>query len=244
MPRAWAIADRSIRALPLVAVLTALGGSGVGAIYNQFVWGGLPGVITLPSSLRNEFATICQTAVATNHIMTAIINAIWGLYPASTPAQTIPLSAIAPTAVRDIGTPGNAHQLVYCGATNAPGLLAGGIGTTQLTTPVGAIPSTQNDSRSATGQIDVSRHTLPRGGSRLVFTPTVNIEVRDTVDFCPGYCGDRAAQVATVPFSMWEASRISGDVAFVTRFAAPRSQLRKIVLQTVSGVDRWSLEPV
>jgi outer membrane protein OmpA-like peptidoglycan-associated protein len=244
MPLAAAIADRAVRAVPLIAVLTARGGTGVGIIYNQFVWGGLSGVMTLSGALRTEFATICQTAVATNHIMTAIINAIWGRYPASTPAQTIPLNSIAPTAVRDIGTPGNAHELVYCGSTNAPGLLAGGVGTTQLTTRVGAIPSSQNDSRTATGHIDVRRNSLPGGGTRLVFTPTINIEVRDTVDFCPGNCGSAAAQVATVPFSRWEASRISGDVAFVTQFAAPRSQLRKIVLQTVNGVDRWSLEPV
>jgi outer membrane protein OmpA-like peptidoglycan-associated protein len=244
MPPAAAIADRAVRAAPLIGVLTALGGTGVGTIYNQFVWGGQPGVMTLSSALRNEFATSCQTAVATNHIMTAIINAIWGLYSASTPAQTIPLNSIAPTAVRDIGTPGNAHELVYCGATNAPGLLAGGVGTTQLTTRVGAIPSSQNDSRTATGHIDVRRNSLPGGGTRLVFTPTVTIKVLDTVDFCPGNCGSAAAQVATVPFSMWEASGISGDVAFVTKFAAPRSQLRKIVLQTVNGVDRWSLEPI
>jgi hypothetical protein len=140
--------------------------------------------------------------------------------------------------------PGNPHELVYCGATNAPGLLAGGVARNQAATPVGAIPSTQDDARLATGRIDVSRQSLPGGGTRLVFTPTVNIEVRDTVDFCPGNCGGLAAQVATVPLSMWEASGISGDVAFVTRFAAPRSQLRKIVLQTVNGVDRWCLEPV
>jgi len=243
MGRRWAMADRLTSGPVLEAALTVLAGSAVGTIYNQFIWGGLSGVMTLSSSLTNEFATICQTAVATNHIMTAIINAIWGHYPASTPVGPIPLSTIAPTAAGDIGTPGNANELVYCGATNAPGLLAGGIGTTQLSTLVGAIPSTQNDSRSATGQIDVSRHTLPGGGSRLVFTPTVDIEVKDTVDFCPGNCGDRAAQVATVPLSRWEASGISGDVAFVTKFAAPPSQLRKIVLETVGGVERWSLEP-
>jgi hypothetical protein len=244
MNRYVAIADRFNRGVGLIAVLAGLGGMEVASIYREFVWGGRAGVMTLSSALRNEFATICQTAVATNHIMTAIVNAIWGRYPASTPPQTIPLSIIAPTAVSDIDTPGNAHELVYCGATNAPGLLAGGVGKTQLTVLVGAIPSSQNDSRTATGSIEVSRQGLPGGGTRLVFTPTIDIEVRDTVDFCPGNCGSLAAQVATVPFSMWEASGISGDVPFVTQFPAPRSQLRKIVLETVGGVDRWSMEPV
>ena len=78
----------------------------------------------------------------------------------------------------------------------------------------------------------------------MEFIPAVRIEVRDTVDFCPGNCGDRAAQAATVPFSRWEASGISGDVPFVTEFDAPAWQMRKIVLQTVGGIDNWSLEPI
>jgi len=176
--------------------------------------------------------------------MSAIINAIWGVYPASTANQIIPLTSIAPTAVADIGISGNAHQLVYCGSTNALGLLAGGIGTTQLTTRVGAIPSTQNDFRTATGHIAVTRHALPSGGTRIVFTPRINIEVIDTVDFCPGNCGSLVAQAATNPFSRWEASGISGDVAFVTQFSAPVSILRKIVLQIENGTSRWSLESI
>lgn len=244
MPVPVALAERLSIGSQLIGVLTGLGGSGVGSIYNDFVFGGRSGVMTLSASLRNEFAAICQTEVATNHLMSAIINSIWGIFPASTTAQVIPLATVAPTAVTDIGTPGNSHQLVYCGSTNAPGLLAGGIGTTQLSVLVGAIPSTQNDSRTATGQVTVTRHALPSGGARVEFTPTIDIEVRDTVDFCPGNCGSLAAQVATNPFSRWEASGISGDVAFVTQFSAPRNQLRKIVLQTVNGVNQWSLEPV
>jgi outer membrane protein OmpA-like peptidoglycan-associated protein len=243
-PRSLAMIDRFTKAPGVSLAISALGGSEVGAIYDLFIWGGSSSVLTLSSTLRSEFETICQTAVATNHIMTAIVNAIWGHYPASTPAQTIPLSAVAPTAVSDIDTPGSAHELVYCGATNAPGLLAGGVGKTQLTTRIGAIPSPQNDARIATGHINVSRLTLPGGGSRLEFTPVIEIEVLDTVDFCPGNCGGFLAQGLTIPLSQWEASGISGDVPFSTRFAAPTTQLRKIVLQTVNGVETWSLEAV
>jgi len=235
---------RTAQAPALIGVITALGGIEVGAIYNQFVWGGRAGLLTLSPALRAEFANICQTEVATHHIMNAIINAIWGRYPSSTSAHRIPLSSLAATAVADIDTPGNPHELVYCGARNAPGLLAGGVGKTQLTTRVGAIPSHINDARIATGHVDVSRTTLPGGGIRLEFSPTLQIEVIDTVDFCPGNCGDPAAQVATVPFSIWEASGISGDVPFTTQFDAPRSQLRKIVLESTGGTDRWSLEPL
>lgn len=241
--RPLAIAMRAAQANALIGVITALGGIEVGVIYSQFVWGGRAGLLTLSPTLRAEFANICQTEVATHHIMNAIVNAIWGRYPSSTVAHRIPLSALAATAVADIDTPGNPHELVYCGAGNAPGLLAGGVGKTQLTTRVGAIPSHINDARIATGYVDVSRTTLPGGGIRLEFTPTLRIEIIDTVDFCPGNCGDPAAQVATVPFSIWEASGISGDVPFTTQFDAPRSQLRKIVLESAGGTDRWSLEP-
>jgi hypothetical protein len=45
--------------------------------------------------------------------------------------------------------------------------------------------------------------------------------VIDTLDFCPGNCGGRLAQILTVPLSRWEASFISGDVPFTVRFPAP-----------------------
>jgi hypothetical protein len=244
VPTPLAIAERSQLAPGIITTLSALGGLEVGAIYYLFVWGGVSGVMTLSSSLSSEFASVCQTAMATNHLMSSLVRAIWGRYNNATPAQTIPLSSLIPTPMADIGTPGNPHELVYCGSTNAPGLLAGGIGTTQLAIRVGAIPSGQNDSRSASGQVRVTRVLLPGGGVRLEFTPSIDIEVRDTVDFCPGNCGGLLAQGATNPLSRWEASGISGDVPFVTTFPAPPAQLRRIVLESVNGVDRWSLETV
>ncbi len=110
------------------------------------------------------------------------------------------------------------REMVFSDPFTIPGLIAGGVGTTQETCRVGAnTTGAVNDSRRVEGSIQVIRTS---DGS-LILTPEFTFTVVDTIDFCPGNCGGSVAQVLTVPLSRWEASGISGDVPFTVRFAGP-----------------------
>jgi hypothetical protein len=47
--------------------------------------------------------------------------------------------------------------------------------------------------------------------------------VQDTIDLCPGNCGTGDERQATIPLSRFEATGLTGDVAYVLRFDAPAS---------------------
>jgi hypothetical protein len=51
--------------------------------------------------------------------------------------------------------------------------------------------------------------------------PFLTYTVKDTIDLCPGDCGAKKEQIATIPMSQWEATGISGDVPFFVDFPAP-----------------------
>lgn len=98
-----------------------------------------------------------------------------------------------------------------------PGNIAGGVGTTQLSCPVGAMPSPFNDSRQVLGKAIVTRDSV----GKLTVFPMISYIVKDTIDLCPGNCGAAIEQLATVPMSMMEASGISGDIPFTVNFPSP-----------------------
>ena len=114
-----------------------------------------------------------------------------------------------------IGNPSNIG-MDYNIPGEVPGNIAGGVGRDQTTCMAGAQPSNQVDSRSGEGVAYMTRM-----GDDVHVTTEINYEVRDTIDLCPGNCGTGLEQMATVPFSQWEATGISGDVPFVVRFPGP-----------------------
>jgi len=109
--------------------------------------------------------------------------------------------------------------LLFADPLTVPGLIAGGVGPkSEKDCKVGAnTDGAQNDARSATGTVTVTKN--PDG--TLLITPNITYTVVDTLDFCPGNCGGAIAQLLTIPLSRWEASSISGDVPFTVHFPAP-----------------------
>ena len=109
---------------------------------------------------------------------------------------------------------------------SVPGNLAGGVGKTQTTCSVGATPSPADDARILT---DVTASLIRNPNGSITVTPTLHLRVIDTVDLCPGNCGTGPAdgmineQLATVPMSRLEASRVSGDVPFTVDFEAAQA---------------------
>lgn len=99
-----------------------------------------------------------------------------------------------------------------------PGNIAGAIGNDQLTNKFGRMKSTVNDSRVAV--VDVQ---LARTASGIKVTPRISFRVDDTLDLCPGDCGDASLgeQLATIPLSRFEATEMAGDVPFWVNFPAP-----------------------
>ena len=59
--------------------------------------------------------------------------------------------------------------------------------------------------------------TLASGDLKVL--PTIIYKVKDTIDLCPGNCGTKYEQLATVAISQFEATGISGDVPFSVTFA-------------------------
>ena len=91
-----------------------------------------------------------------------------------------------------------------------PGNLAGDLGMDQTSCPAGARPSPFNDSRTASGTVELIRAS----DSTIVATPSIAYRVQDTIDLCPGDCGTSLERVTTVPLSQFEATGVSGDVPF------------------------------
>lgn len=126
---------------------------------------------------------------------------------------------------QDLARPKGPREMIFL--SGIPGNLAGGVGKDQLSNPIGAMASRQNDSRDATIRADLS--TNPDG--TITVTPSVRFTVTDTVDLCPGHCGGTPEQVATVPLSRFEATALTGDVPFVVEFDAPAMALLPFSVQ-------------
>jgi outer membrane protein OmpA-like peptidoglycan-associated protein len=107
------------------------------------------------------------------------------------------------------------REMVFSDPFSVGGLIAGGVGKTQVSCKVGAnTAGAQDDARQVQGTVNVIKN--PDG--TYLLTPALTFTVIDTLDFCPGNCGGILASVLTEPLSRWEASFISGDVPFTVKF--------------------------
>lgn len=162
----------------------------------------------------SDFATSPETARVTGVLIGELRRALAAARPATSPA-TLDIPSVIPTAVAAINTPGDPNRMNFAGIGDIAGNLAGDIGIDQAACPAGALPSPINDSRSVRGTAVVTR--LATGV--LLVQPSLTYTVQDTVDLCPGNCGSGMEQIATVPFSQWEATGIAGDVPFTVEFS-------------------------
>lgn len=187
-------------------------------LWNQYLFGG-----TSPIDVSSDFGSdfiLSQTTESTTTFLNNELKAELEIHPpAFLPGQNIieiDIPTTIPAAVAEINTPGSNHEMNFNAIGEIPGNIAGGIGTTQLSCPVGAKPSPFNDSRLVRGKALV---VLNPDNSLTVF-PFFNYTVKDTIDLCPGNCGASIEQIATIPMSRLEASGISGDVPFTVNFSS------------------------
>ncbi len=110
--------------------------------------------------------------------------------------------------------------------TEIAGNIAGGIGNDQTAYRIGNKPSPANDARLAS--ISATLWRMPNG--TIAVQPSIKFVIQDTIDLCPGNCGEDYEQVATIPLSRFEATGLVGDVPFIVSFPAPPALLSPFVL--------------
>jgi outer membrane protein OmpA-like peptidoglycan-associated protein len=159
-------------------------------------------------------------------------TALQPLASAATPGSSVSLLPALPphhltTTSRALEDDANRRTLLmdFNVIGTVPGNLAGGIGKTQTTCAVGAMPSPLDDARLLR---DVLATLVRNPDGSITVTPSFTFHVIDTVDLCPGNCGSGLGiineQLATFPMSRLEASGVSGDVPFTVDFTtAPQS---------------------
>jgi hypothetical protein len=110
------------------------------------------------------------------------------------------------------------HAMNFNYPFEVPGNIAGGIGKDQASIKIGAKPSAWNDMRNAEIACELTR--TPTG---ILATPSIGFTVVDTVDLCPGDCGDesKGEWAGTIPLSRFEATGLVGDVPYRVEFPAP-----------------------
>lgn len=218
-PPSIARADRAMRATGLLAGVSAFVDARVVPLWRDHINGG--------SSPRNlstvfgaDFTASPTTVVATDFLARALeteLTAHPPAFPTGSNTVTLPLARLIGPAITEVGDPTSSNKMNFNVPSDVPGNLAGNIGLDQTAHPIGALPSPFNDARLADGTVTV---TLNPDGS-LTTVPAIRYTVRDTIDLCPGDCGAPLEWIATIPFSQWEASGISGDVPFTVNFPAP-----------------------
>lgn len=187
-------------------------------LWREYLDGGSP-----PKNLTADFGTDFTNSPTTAKTTRLVRQELAKVLAASPPAiplygsTQVDLPTLLPTVAKAINDPVGADQMNFSVPRDVPGNLAGGIGTDQATCASGAQPSPFADQRLLGGQAKVWR-VAP---TSLLVQPDIRFTVKDTIDLCPGDCGTRLEQVATVPLSQFEATGISGDVPFTVEFAAP-----------------------
>ena len=191
------------------------GAEEVRALYGDFLDGG-HALRDLSSRLARFFARSSTTGRSIRFLDRSLEEYFRSNPPPPGGSITVKIQDAIPRAVAALGTPGDPNVMAFRDYTETPGLLAGGVGEGQATCPVGAKPSTVEDSRTATGTA-----TGTNSNGTILVSSSIEFSVTDTLDFCPGHCGSSNAQELTVPLSRYEATGISGDEPFTVTFSAP-----------------------
>lgn len=214
--RSLAIAARNNLAPILLAGIAAKVNPRVVPLWSQYLFGG-----RAPQNLSGQFGQDFTNSVTTTGTTSFLVNELkthlLANRPKFLPGQFVKsdtLKSLIPRAIAAINTSNDTNEMNFNAIGEIPGNIAGGIGITQLSCPVGAKPSPFNDARLANGHVLLVKQA---NGSIIVF-PFISYSVKDTIDLCPGNCGAQIEQLATIPMSMMEASGISGDVPFTVNF--------------------------
>jgi hypothetical protein len=221
---AEAIAIRNLIKQPILAGIRVKVGSAVVDLWDDYlgwgVWaGGDATVRDLSPRFAADFTRSSTTAYTTTWLDYQLQNALTANRPAVAPGDTVTIDVPShiPAAVAAINDPTSVNQMNFNVPEEIPGNLAGGIGASQVSCPIGAHPSPQNDARLVRGTARVTGNA----DGTLTVEPDLTFEVRDTIDLCPGDCGALLERCATFILSRLEASGASGDIAFKVIFPAP-----------------------
>jgi len=212
-------AVRAAMAPVLLAGIAAKVSPRVVPLWNQYLFGGAAPQ-NLTSRFGGDFAVSATTAASTDFLAEALRTDLESnppTFPAGVNVTTVDIPSRIPAAITALGDPNAVDQMDFNVIGEIPGNIAGGIGLTQRSCPVGARPSPFDDARTAAGTALVVRNA----DTSLTVMPQIAFTVRDTIDLCPGNCGAAIEQIATVPMSRMEASGISGDVPFTVEFPGP-----------------------
>jgi len=214
----------------LLAGVSSFVDSRVAPLWSEYLSGGSPPK-NLTSTFGKDFTNSPTTRETTDFLVRRLklkLDTMPFLMLATT---TLDIRTVIPNAIAAIGDPTSSDQMNFAFPRDVAGNLAGGIGKDQQSCPAGAQPSPFNDERDASGTVTVS----PLSATELTVTPDINFRVKDTIDLCPGDCGTTLEQFATVPFSQFEATGISGDVPFIIDFPAPPTPAFTITPPPLAG---------
>jgi hypothetical protein len=212
-------AARTASSAGLLAGIAAAVSPRVVPLWSQYLFGGAAPQ-NISATFGGDFTSSATTAATTTFLMNALraqLTASPPVFPSGVNIITLPLASLIPAEIAELGDPSSAHTMDFNVIGEIPGNIAGGVGKTQLSCPVGARPSPFDDDRTASGVVTIIRNS----SGTLTVIPVITYSVNDTIDLCPGNCGAPKEQLATVPMSMMEASGISGDVPFTVDFPAP-----------------------
>jgi len=187
-------------------------------LWSKWAYGGSSSIINLTNDFGGDFLASPTTASTTQFLLDRIKAKLTASPPKISPlvgSVKLDISTLIPADVKAIDDPNSPNQMNFNVIGDIPGNIAGGIGKDQAANPIGANPSPQNDERIVNGHV-----TVLDAGANLVVVPNISYTVKDTIDLCPGNCGAKQEQKATIPMSQWEATGISGDVPFIVDFPA------------------------
>jgi hypothetical protein len=185
----------------------------------------------LTGSFGMDFTTSKTTAQITDFLVRAMKWSLHDFPPAVPPGQgttTIDCSQRLHEELAEIDDQLSDHPMDFAYPKEIPGNIAGGIDKRQTRREcrAGAKPSALEDKRTA--QVSATIKRLHNG--TLLVLPSITYTVWDTIDLCPGNCGDWYEVPATLLLSRLEATRVSGDVPFTVQFSAPASLLKPFLV--------------
>jgi hypothetical protein len=174
----------------------------------------------LTADFAKDFTNSLTTLSRTQFLRQELASSLASNPPAVSTTAKIDIKTLIPAALASLNDRWSPDQMNFNHPKEIPGNIAGGIGDNQTACAAGKRPSPFNDERLAYGYVNLTRVSP----SEVSVSPIIAYKVQDTIDLCPGDCGNRfwpPEQVATVPLSQFEATGISGDVPFTIYFPSP-----------------------
>jgi hypothetical protein len=177
--------------------------------------------IDLSATRGKDFTESTTTKWITRYIVEEMTADMEANHAAGLPPAEYSRMPRVYAAQQAINTPGHDKEMDFDQPREVAGNLAGGVGKDQLANPIGAQHSPWDDLRVA----DVKANIKANPDGSVTITPHIFFVVQDTIDLCPGNCGQSDEQLATVPMSRFEATGLTGDVPFIVRFDAPAAEV-------------------